>query len=348
MTDRRRRIVWALGDGIPGHLSHSRGLIGALERLAPLDVRWIEARLTWGGARALVGPVLNHWPGPLAGRIVQAVYRCDLPEDGPPDLILSSGGRTSFLNAALALNWGCPNLFAGTLRGLRETLFSAFVTPFPVTGATRNRVVPVPLTDLEVDTARAAGEALRQELGGGSQPLWTMLIGGAAPGYHFDAQDWDRLAEAMALLADRHGIRWLVATSRRSGVDAETRLKACLTKEVLAQATWYGEEPRPVVASYLGAAARVFCTEDSMSMLGEAAATARPVYGLAPAKARPEGRNALILERLSGDRRVFRLPIADLSRPEALVQPEAFDLLRRSPLDLLAEQLQHDLPGFCQ
>lgn len=346
MTQNGSPVVWALGDGIPGHLSHSRGLIAAVERLTPIRVEWIETRFRWSGARPILRAILNR-SGKTAPPFLAGLFH-DFrePSGPPPSLILSSGGRTSFLNALLAARHGCPNLFAGTLRGLRETLFTAHVTPFPVSGAARNLVVPVPLTDLDQEQARREGQALRRDRHLGERELWCLLAGGTAPGYAFDAEDWCNLGLAMNDLARRHGIGWLVATSRRSGAEADRLLREILSADVVADAAWYATDRRPVVKGYLGAASRVFCTEDSMSMLGEGAAAGRPVYALAPRRAEAKGRNALILARLSADRRLTRLTMEGLAAGDDLPPLDSFTLLERSPVDGLAEQLRPLLPDF--
>jgi len=53
--------------------------------------------------------------------------------------------------------------------------------------------------------------------------LWTMLIGGRSRSHDFQNADWEKLAEGMTALAETEGIRWLVTTSRRTGIRCRCR-----------------------------------------------------------------------------------------------------------------------------
>ncbi len=233
-------IVWALSDGIPGHDGRTRALIKALEHLGPVAVEWVQVSIRFGAARSVLGPLLNMTRGPLPDSVIRAFYRMPTLPGAPPDVIVSSGGKTSFPSALLARRFGCRNFFAGTLRSLSERHFTAFTTPFPVAGARRNIVTEVPLTDIDAREVAQAGAAYRKERGLGDERIWTVLIGGDGSGYRYSLRDWADLGKVLERVAVTHGIRWLLATSRRTGAVGERVLRDTVPAEFLADAAWYG------------------------------------------------------------------------------------------------------------
>jgi hypothetical protein len=112
---------------------------------------------------------------------------------------------------------------------------------------------------------------------------WTLLIGGNARAYHYSTNDWQVLLDAINTLAQRHGIRWLIATSPRTGTAAETLLRRGLAghTDVVELHCW-GQGLRPSLVQCLQGAARVLVFEDSVSMLSEAINTRLPVLALQP------------------------------------------------------------------
>lgn len=334
-------IVWALSDGIPGHDGRARALVRALEHLGPVSVEWLRVPIRFGGARSLLGPLLNLTRGPLPDSVFRAFYRMPALPAAAPDAIVSSGGKTTFLSAALARRFGCRNFFAGTLRGLSERHFTAFTTPFPIAGAQRNVVTDVPLTDVDAQEVAHAGAEYRKEQKLGDERVWAALIGGDGSGYRYSSRDWADLAAVLEQVAAARGIRWLLVTSRRTGADGERVLRDAVRPELLADAAWYEQDKRKVVKPFLGAAEAVFCTEDSMSMLGEAVSARRPVYSLRPATGAPKGRDRDIVEGLARSGRIARLSIAALAKADdVLPAPESLTLLTDDPLLLLGEALR--------
>jgi len=122
----------------------------------------------------------------------------------------------------------------------------------------------------------------------------------------------------MNTLARREGIRWLVTTSRRTGAEAEARLRAGLDSAVVAAAVWWAEKPEKKMQAFLGAAECVFVTQDSVTMVTEAVASGRPVVVV-----RPEltvfPNNSFAIDyfmRLEASRRIARSRIVSITEFE--------------------------------
>ena len=318
MSEHKR--VWLLSDGQPGHNSRSQGIVRALSELMPLDVQTIHLEMRMGLARNVLRYLLNHFGKPRSLKMLRLFYRMDsLPADGC-DLLVSAGGKTSFANAWIAAVIGTPNIFAGTLRRLHPRHFSVVMTLEPVPGADNNLVVPLLPTTIDVQRVAEQGEQLRQQLGNTGQRYWLMLLGGKGAGYWYRQHDWMCIARIMNTLADKHGIRWLLVTSRRTGAVGERMLKRYIDASHLVKICWSNDgDPYPAEA-FLGAADQVFVSEDSMTMLAEAMSAQRPVYSLRPEHALPDNRYEQALLGYVDAGRLCRFALADL-----VERPELFD-----------------------
>lgn len=325
--------VWLLSDGRPGHYNQSRGILKALARRRPLTVDWIELELRAGFLRTPLRALLNARAAPSL-RWLRLFYRLSLPPQ-PPQMIVSAGGRTSFANAWLAARFGVPNLFAGSLRGLSPERFRAVLTLEPI-GAANNIVLVVPPSAIDADDPEAgAVPGCAAET-----PCWALLIGGDGAGYRYTRQDWMVLAGLLGRLAAHYRVRWLISSSPRTGVAAERLLRAHLPAACIAEAAWYGEDRRSRVARQLGAAERVFVSEDSMTLLTEAISARKPVCSLRPQRARPEPRYGEALQRFAGRALIHRFAIDALcDEPQRLASLQ-WRLLDEAPSETLARALQ--------
>lgn len=345
MPERKR--VWLLSDGQPGHDSRSQGILHALAEVVPLDVKVIELKMRMGLARNALRYLLNHTHGPLPPGLLKLFYHMNSLPEGQCDLIVSAGGKTSFANAWLARRSGAENIFAGTLRRLQARQFSVVMTLEPVPGANNNLVVPLLPTTIDLNAVTEQGERLRKELADDGQRCWLMLLGGKGAGYEYTRRDWLHIADVMNTLADRHGIQWLLVTSRRTGAAGEQLLRQNINPACVARACWHEDGGMFRAEAFLGASDQVFVSEDSMTMLTEAMSAQRPLYSLRPEQARPDNRYQQALSRYVDAGRLCRFALAELAD-----RPELFDECRYTPEPLPASQLGNELlhrlgwPGY--
>ena len=276
--------VWILSDGRAGHANQSRAIAMALGRRFRVESSLIPCKLRAGLWQRPLEMLLRLTKGRLPLRFLPCFLRIGPLPARQPDLIVSAGGHTCHANAWLAAALGKPNLFCGEIRRLPERLFAGILTGYPWRAGKapyRFSPTPVPIDPAEI---RAQGFAWKERHDPAGGPCWSLLVGGEGAGYRYDAGDWSALGAAMAELAARHGIRWLVSTSRRTGPAAEAILSAALPAEGVAARLFAGE-PEAAVLSYpeiLGLAERHFVTEDSHMMISEAIASGKPVETLQP------------------------------------------------------------------
>jgi mitochondrial fission protein ELM1 len=338
-TEKRALRVWVLSDGQPGHYNQSRGIVAALRRLKPVRETWIDAKLRFGLARNLLRFYLNHVPWPTSPRALRLFYAMDsLPADGC-DLIVSTGGKTSFVNAWLAAFLEVPSVYAGSLRRLSARHFSVVLTLQPLAGVPNNLVVGLPPSAIDPEEVNAQGQAFRAQRGLIEQPCWALMLGGNGAGYRYRQNDWMALAEVVRKLSERYGIRWLLVSSRRTGPLATRLLRRELDAAVLAAQCWYQDGEPFSVEAVLGAADRVFVTEDSMTMLSEAISSRRPVSSLIPQHALPNSRYEHTLKRFTDRQLLCRFGLSELAQTPELLEQAQCRVLDQSPLADLAQQL---------
>jgi len=350
--------ILLISDGNPGHYNQSVAVSEMLEPLLGAQTQWLEVRQKIPGIlRRPFATFLNRFPSlDLADALKHRFDVQTLPES-PPCLIVSSGGKTAFFNALAARHYGCPNIFLGDQPPLAARNFRLLVTTHADHGCNNYLQWDYLATRITPDEAAKQGADFRARHGYEGERLWTMLIGGNSRSHRYQTADWQRLAEAMNLLAARLNMRWLIATSRRTGSAAEQCLKSALAPSAVAEAAWWGDAQRKVIPAYLGAAEMVVCTQDSLSMITESVACATPAYVIYPQSVLIDpvadesykeylGRNT----RLG---RILRLPIVGLGtiEPEHDLETHFHPITRslsEELLDRLLPRLREQAPELLQ
>ena len=333
-----KRIIWIISEGSPGHVSQSVGLADALAAQVPVTIRQLECRPRRGGiVRTFIRRIWMGKPArPLPDLVVRQWLRFErLPAVEPhPDLIIASGGKSVFAARTLATKYQVPLIFLGERKPYPPDWFHTTFTPSAFDTAAndiRMDVIPTKITPANV---RQAAEDWADRPTG---PLWALLIGGASRSHNYQNGDWERLAEGMTELARREGIRWLVTTSRRSGIELENRLRGLLPPDIVADAVWWCRQPEKKLTAYLGAAEKIWVTQDSVSMVTEAVATGKPAIVIYPVDVEFPLTSFMpgYLDNLEKLGMILRLPMNAL--PEFELQPAAeLDRPARTT-DVLAE-----------
>lgn len=318
--------IWAISDGRAGHYNQTKAIVKAFESIDSVSLEWLEVKLKIGGFRILLKTLLNYYQEPLPLWFLSLFYKLpSLPVDSP-DCIVSTGGKTLYINALLARRFGCKNVFSGSLRGLKENHFTAFITLVSNSESKNNIVLDHAPTLIDTSVISAVGKAFVEEKKLKKCNLWAIFIGGDRYGYNYNDCDWQGLASSLIELYETQRVHWLLTTSRRTDPRVEEKLKKLLPQQILAQAVWWNEKPQRCMPEFLGAAKRVFVTEDSMAMIADGIASEHPVYTLYPEHPAPEKTYQTALDQLVENRRITRLPLNSFSTK-----------INRNPLDVPAE-----------
>lgn len=165
----------------------------------------------------------------------------------------------------------------------------------------------------------AAGEAFRVDHGlEDDTRVWCFLVGGDCDGFSYADSDWNAIADIMQDCAERHGVKWVLSTSRRTGEYGEYVLRGRLTEaNWLLDATWWANSPRRTLPGYLGVSETCCVTAESLSMISDAASLGKPVFTFEPTPTTGAaiGKNAqrieAFLSRLEARRRILRLALGN-------------------------------------
>ncbi|MFK7850340.1 MAG: ELM1/GtrOC1 family putative glycosyltransferase [Akkermansiaceae bacterium] len=305
--------VWLLDEGTPGHTIQTEGigkLLSSRESVASTTIRcrlrlrgWKRGLTRWKVGRAQAGRALQFARQLYPGLVI--------PDVREVDLIVSSCGKSAYLNRLLSREFGARSIFIGELKPFPEDWFDLIITPVEARGPNELQI-PVIETGRTPESCKDAAKIFWK----GSVPerCWTVLIGGTSRTHPFVEQDWIGLAGGLNTLSEKFGIRWLVSTSRRTGRKAENILKSRLSHEALEEAIWWGDDPKKVVGAFLGAGERIFVTQDSLTMMSEALAVGKRAELLRPASwdMPEESFNGRYVSRLVSEDFVGRHDIAKL------------------------------------
>jgi mitochondrial fission protein ELM1 len=341
-----RHQIWLLDEGSGGHRVQSEGVLKALRTAGvPMEIAHIRVRPKLRGF--LRGParrLFRHLRQGTALRFANLIAEFTLPDTPPPKFIISSGGSTAFVSRALSLWYSAANVFVGNPKPFPAEWFRIVMSPVPLTAipdAILTEIVPNNVTPADCrDKALEywAGRAVPDQ-------CWAMLIGGANRNNLFSTEDWSAMARGMNHLADKYGIKWLVTTSRRSGVEAERIFKSVLVPEAVEELVIQSEDSRPIILPYLGAGAMVFVTQDSLTMLSEAISSGKPVVAVTPARIElaPDNFMAVMLRQYRSFEHFSAIQASHLSRFELKPGTRCTNALAEEAMAAAAERLRAEL-----
>jgi uncharacterized protein len=258
--------IWVLTDGRPGHISQTLGLAEALtpvpivKRIAlRAPYRQLSPFLGWGEGRALTADsatIAPPWP-----KLVITSGRSAIPV--ALAIKRQTGGRTPVVNVQ----------DPGWLR----SRFDLIVAPEhdELTGP---NIITTTGALGRITQAQLAGaaEAFAPALSHLPHPRIAVLIGGANAVFETPPEVSHEIARHLSGIAAR-GMGLMVTFSRRTGPEMEGIIRTALTGSNAA--IWNGDGPNPYFA-YLALADVILATEDSASMVSEAATTGKPIYTL--------------------------------------------------------------------
>ena len=110
-SDAKSLNVWVLSDGRPGHYNSSIGVLRALEADYNVSSTWLDIKLRSGIFRRPLHWLITLFKGRWPLCLIAVFYRMPVLPDQKPDLIISAGGKTSYLNIIMARLYQARNIF---------------------------------------------------------------------------------------------------------------------------------------------------------------------------------------------------------------------------------------------
>jgi len=285
------RMILVLSDGIRGHLTQSRGIALWLRRLcgAPVEEADVPRLSGLSRIRAKVGALrlasegnrrnAREWllrvgGGPLLGEVEALLRRRGISEaDSREVLLLSAGSLAAPFNLALGCLLLCKSATIMTPSGLGTEPFDFAVVPehdFPppasnvlTTLGAPNGVEPGGLDEAAAELSRRFPPRRERRFG--------VLLGGDDANYRVSPEFVRREIGRVLRLAERVGADVYLTTSRRTSREAEAAVERLGRSPAIRMLLCASREPWNPVPGMMGLCTSVFCTEDSVSMVSEAA-----------------------------------------------------------------------------
>ncbi|MCX7829005.1 MAG: mitochondrial fission ELM1 family protein [Thermanaerothrix sp.] len=279
--------VLVLSDGVAGHVNQSRGVVLWLRRIlegrgltVEVHEREVPRLSGFSAARARASSLFLASGGRRKAREWLASFGGDLPDfvkvgslGGEGFVILSAGSRCAPYNLALGLLFGAVSVTIMTPSVLGLDPFDYAIVPEHDNPPRRSNVLSTLGAPNSVDPGELEerGRALAELFPPLSGMRWALLVGGDDRNYRVSPRWIRREVGVLLRRAEAFGADLYVTTSRRTSMEAEEALEKLLegsgAVRMYLPASRCSENPVP---GMLGLCTRVFCTEDSVSMVSEA------------------------------------------------------------------------------
>ena len=332
--------ILLITDGKPGHENISRGIIETIRKYKDINLIEVNAKLRSSLFKRLIKNILNKsniWQGRKL--FIDIFYKgCIVPQKIDYDLVISTGGATSFLNIMLSKYLNCPNIYCSSLRGLDYTFFTHIIS---LEDHHYNNVITVDVAPLVLDTDPAKVEVFKRENAiDETENIWSVLVGGPTKDYPFSVDDIEKMISGIIKLAKKNKAKLCVTTSRRTTREMEKKLYDIfkLEKSIIKKYVLYNQKPEKVMGMFLAVADRIFVTEESGSMITEAILSKKTVYTIRTNNANPRGIYNMFMDKLMRNKIVISVEIEDIS---LVTLDEAVSCLKQSPAEKVYDKIKY-------
>lgn len=259
--------LWVLTDGKIGDVAQCIGVAEALG--ISYEIRVVTPRKFFAFAMP--------W-GPIDPK--DSPHKPESPLAPPyPAVAIASGRRAvPYLRALKRLSKG--KTFTVFLKDPKINSKFADIVWAPDHDAINGKNIVTTLTSphrFSAQKLQAARQTPFPEIAALPKPRAAVLIGGNSQHHQFTADDIATLLGGLRDLAQTHAL--MITCSRRTPRDLATALHDMGRSE--GHMFWNGEGENPII-QYLANAEIIVVTTDSTNMVGEAAATGKPIYGFRP------------------------------------------------------------------
>jgi len=332
--------ILLITDSKAGHENISIGVIDTIKKYYDVNIVKVNTKLRSSIFKRIITMVLNKssfWKEKKL--FIYLFYKnINIPEKIQYDLIVSTGGATSFLNIMLSQYLRCPNIYCSSLRGLKHTFFTHIVS-LEDHHYLNEIVVDTPPLSLTYDPIKVEKFKYENNILE-TDSIWSVLVGGATKDYPFSSDDFEKMIHNIIQLAKKYNAKLCITTSRRTTKDMEKKLSIIFEREkdIIKKYVLYNQNPEKVMSLFLAVADKIFCTEDSGSMVTESLLSKKAVYTIRTAKSNPRGVYHTFIQKLINNKNILSIEIEKIS---SISFNETIILLSQSPSEKVYDKIKY-------
>jgi len=343
--------ILKITDGKAGHITVTDGVIEAIKKHYKVQIIELNVTLRVKFFLSLLKFIFNSdWLSKKISKddwLVPFFYKNYEKPSQQIDLIISSGGDTSFINIWLSNILDVNNIYCSGLRGIKPERFSLIISTLEL-GLNNSIILEIAPTKIGSKTISHDATLFCKDRGFNEQEKYfVLLIGGDGAGYRYQNKDLENLVKNFMELTVKSEAKALITTSRRTGIENEKFLKEQFSKydEYVTYSVYYQQDPEKVVAVYLHLASAIFVTEESGSMITESLFSKKPLFTLRPKTVKDQKRYELFLNDLYHKKRMILLNLED---DFSSIDVESFGhtYIEKTPIEELEEKIKPYIKEF--
>lgn len=287
--------IGVLHEGVPGHRNQSLGVAEELEREtgAPFQEfsvpnfhgmeRLVKVKSKIAGLPQMTLPEIKTWLEKAGGNPLLLEIEGWMKEKKitPKGLLLiSAGSRVAPYNFAISRILGNKAATLMTPKYLGTQPFDFSIIPIHDAMEERaNQLVSLGAPNrIQRDGIQEEAKQILAKFPSQRKIRWTILVGGESSTFRIPPRWVTEVLKPILLKAEAKEIDVYVATSRRTRKETEGEIRRIFSDSPSTRLLWFASErEKNPVPGLLSIADRVYCTEDSISMVSEALTAGKAV-----------------------------------------------------------------------
>ena len=338
--------VLRLTDGKAGHMFAIDGVIAALQKEFDVDVVNLDVKIRVKFLLQIMKRLVHYrWFDNCLKKhpnILKLFYKNFVLPADDIDLILSTGGDTSYINVWLSRILNTNNIYCSGLRGLKTDYFTLLISSIELD--CENYIIfkeAFPNKNILQDMTEAITKSTDSQNLQKDDKYFVLLLGGdTGDKYEYAAEDWEDIINGFMHHVQKENAKALISTSRRTGLKNEKLIEKLLEpyQKDIAYTIYFNQNPEKLLGVFLPLASKIFVTEESGSMIGESLYYCKPLFTVTPRKTRSDKTYHAYLQKLQDLKRIKSLE-AKVFKNMDLTDVE-FEFMETNPMEELSKELK--------
>jgi mitochondrial fission protein ELM1 len=336
--------ILKLTDGKAGHITTTDGVIEAIKRDYDVEIFELQIKLRAKILLQILKLLIKYaWFDHFLHsnhNFLKLFYKDFQFPSQKIDMIVSTGGDTSFLNIWLSRLLKVKNIYCSQLRGLNPIFFHLIISRTDLGLENSIFMEVAPSNVAKNNILSLVEEFSREHKISKDKKYFVLMLGGDGAGYKFKKKDLSEIIKGFMQQVRQHGAKALITTSRRTGLENEQYLMGQLKayENDIAYAVYFNHKPEKVVAPFLYMASVVFVTQESGSMIGESLYYKKPLFTLVPESVKMQKKYGKFLEDLKNRKRLYGISVKELENLD--IDAYGFEYIQKSPINDLSDKIK--------